>query len=598
MSSGMSGIAISTALGFAAVAATTALFLLRREKSLLHWHLIALMASVTCWTGGGVLFLRANTLPSQHLALDLAFLGALTTPTLYLLLAARFARVGVLEERPVTSALLLLPCTVFYVAYLTNDSHGLFLRGPVPIGSLGGGPIEWAGPLFWISAAWGLTCGIAAVALQSHSALRLVASHERARGLLLAIAAVPPLVTSVLHLFSVVRFSYDPVPSSFAFSAILIAVAVVRFRVLDALPLARRDVIEHMRDGVLLADADGLVLDANAAAARLLGASIGILRARPMAHVLEPLESAAQRGAIAAALGRLYQDRLPQTLDLRTSDDRRIELRASLVLGRLGDPAGAFVELRDRTDEHRYERAIRQSQKLETVGTLVAGVAHEVNNPLAFVRANLTQLRRASDAVLKRLDAFDDEQADELRDLPALVDESLEGVERIARVVDGMRRFSRVPTEDASPVDLNQVASDAVRLAGFHGNRTVAVLPRLAADLPSVRGSAERLVQVLLNLLVNAKQALRDRRDGRVVVETAFLGDHVELRVCDNGPGVPLSIQHRIFDPFFTTKDPDEGTGLGLSIAFDIVREHRGTIEVVSEEGGGACFVVRLPAGG
>jgi len=590
----MSVYAITTAVGFVTAAATGLYLLAQREKSLLHWYLAALLGSIVLWTGGGLLRLRASTAAELSAALHVLYLGTMLAPALYLLLAARYARVGIFEERRGAALLVVIPAIAFYVAFLTNPSHHLFLKVLPSLGSKGG-PMDWAGPLYWVAFAWNVACCALAMALYGATSLRAVGAHERARSIVLGVAALGPTVTAALYVFGVVRPEHDPIPASFASSALLAAVAVTRLRVFATLPLARRDVVEQMRDGVLLADVDGLVIDANAAAARLLGASPGILRAHPLAHVLESLERAGERGAIAASLASLRADRLPQSLDLRTPDDRRIELRASLVLDRAGRPAGAFVELRDRTEQHRYERAIRQSQKLETVGTLVAGVAHEVNNPLAFVRANLMHLRRVSDVVLKRLDVFDDEQADELRDVPALVEESLEGVERIARVVDGMRRFSRMPNEDERAVDVNRVASDAVRLAGFHGSREIDLLPRLGGDLPPVRGSAERLVQVLLNLLVNAKQALSGRAGGRVVIETVRRGDHVELRVADNGPGVPLEIQHRIFDPFFTTKGPDEGTGLGLSIAFDIVREHGGALEVVSEEGAGALFVVRLP---
>jgi signal transduction histidine kinase len=111
-----------------------------------------------------------------------------------------------------------------------------------------------------------------------------------------------------------------------------------------------------------------------------------------------------------------------------------------------------------------------------------------------------------------------------------------------------------------------------------------------------VKGSADRLGQVVLNLLMNAKHALAGRPFGRITVETLAQRGGVELHVSDNGPGIPEEIQDRIFDPFFTTKGPDQGTGLGLSIAFDIVREHGGSLEIASRPGEGARFIVRLPS--
>ena len=136
----------------------------------------------------------------------------------------------------------------------------------------------------------------------------------------------------------------------------------------------------------------------------------------------------------------------------------------------------------------------------------------------------------------------------------------------------------------------------ALRLAAFDRNNAVVVEPRLADGLPPIRGSANRLVQVLLNLLLNANQALAGRPDARVVVESARDGRSVVVQVRDNGPGIPEEQRHRVFDPFFTTRAPGEGTGLGLSIAFDIVREHGGELELGAAPEGGACFTIRLPA--
>jgi signal transduction histidine kinase len=251
--------------------------------------------------------------------------------------------------------------------------------------------------------------------------------------------------------------------------------------------------------------------------------------------------------------------------------------------------------LRDRTEERRTESLLRQSQKLETVGSLVAGVAHEVNNPLAFVQANLSQLEGMAALISKRLPALEGGEAEELAEMPQLVAECIEGIGRIRRIVDAMQRFSRVPSDEFAPVDVNCVIEDSIRLADLHRNRDVLVQSLLEPDLPFVHGSASRLEQVFLNLLVNAKHALAEQSAGRIEVATRLVGDVVEISVRDDGPGVPEALRDRIFDPFFTTKGPEHGTGLGLSIAFDIVREHGGVLELRLTTDGGACFVAHLP---
>jgi C4-dicarboxylate-specific signal transduction histidine kinase len=172
----------------------------------------------------------------------------------------------------------------------------------------------------------------------------------------------------------------------------------------------------------------------------------------------------------------------------------------------------------------------------------------------------------------------------------------LQGIDRISRIVDGLLRFSRAPDEDFGDVAVNRVVEEALRLADLHRDQSVRVESELATDVPLVRGSQDRLVQLLLNLFLNGKQALSGRAHARIVAETSVEGRFAVLRVRDDGPGIPEADRERIFDPFFTTRAPGEGTGLGLSIAFDIAREHSGTLEVDSVVGVGTCFTLRLPA--
>jgi signal transduction histidine kinase len=139
------------------------------------------------------------------------------------------------------------------------------------------------------------------------------------------------------------------------------------------------------------------------------------------------------------------------------------------------------------------------------------------------------------------------------------------------------------------------VVAEAARFASLDRGARVRLELQLGRDLPAVLASPDQLVQVLLNLFLNAQHALVDRAGARIVVSTAVADGGVEIRVADNGPGVPEPIRDKIFDPFFTTSAPNHGTGLGLSIAFDIVREHGGSLELTNPADGGACFVVRLP---
>jgi C4-dicarboxylate-specific signal transduction histidine kinase len=366
---------------------------------------------------------------------------------------------------------------------------------------------------------------------------------------------------------------------------------------LESQPIVRQDLIEHMPEGLVLADGAGIVLDANASAESILGRGRDELRGGRLETIFAALGAGSEGEELAARIAGLPLVGARLAGELRTADARTIEVTAG-ALGSVGSqPAGRFVSLEDRTLQRRNERLLRERQKLESVGILAAGVAHEINNPLAFVRANLAHLRTLAERV-EKLAGGDSAGPDaDLLELGTVVEESLEGVVRIARIVNDMLRFSRMPEDAAEPVDVNDVIRTALRLAAFDRSSAVAVEQRLAEGLPPVRGSANRLVQVLLNLLLNAHHALAGRADARVVAESVREGHSVLVQVRDNGPGVPEPHRHRVFDPFFTTRAPGEGTGLGLSIAFDIVREHGGELELGAAPEGGACFTIRLPAG-
>ncbi len=595
MNRAMQATDLLTALAIGIAGVTCVRVLVEQPKTALHWTLLSVLASAVIWTLGGILRQSASTPGEVITALRVLFFGVFFGPPLYFLLAARFVRIRAVEERPLASLVVLAPSLAAYLLLLTNEHHGLVMRVTPTVAARSAGPLDWAGPAFWGATVWIFACSVASIALHIFATRRAIRRQDYVRGVLLGLTAGIPVVIAFLRVFRLMPFTSDPIPSSVAIASSLLALTVVRYRLLDALPLARRDVIDQLRDGVLVCDVEGLILDGNAAAVRVLGAPIDALRALPIRDVLAGLAREEDQAAVDNAVLEMLSHDLPLRIEVRTPDERWIEVQAAPVSDRARGRAGAFAMLRDRTDEVRYERAVRQSQKLETVGTLVAGVAHEVNNPLAFLRANLGQLRRLASLVGERLDAFEEKQADELREFGDIVDESLDGIERISQVVDGMRRFSRIPRDEVAALDVNLAVRDAIRLADLHANRAVRVEARLDFSLPKVSGSSERLVQVLLNLLVNAKQAAGERADGRIAVETRLVRDEIEIRIADNGPGIPAEIQHRIFDPFFTTKDPDEGTGLGLAIAFDIVREHGGRIEVESEAGSGAVFRVHLP---
>ena len=237
-------------------------------------------------------------------------------------------------------------------------------------------------------------------------------------------------------------------------------------------------------------------------------------------------------------------------------------------------------------------RQLATSARLAAVGELAAGIAHEINNPLAFVRSNLSHLESIWKEL--RLLPATPEHAELLRDVDALFEESIEGVDRAAEIVRSVRGFAHAGSAQREHTDLRPLLEDVLHVASAQLRSRVNVLREYDDDLPSVICAPQQLRQVFLNLVVNAAQAVEP--GGHVLVATRPDGDHVVVSVGDDGCGIAPDVIDRIFDPFFTTKPVGVGTGLGLGIAHQIVTSHGGTIEVESTPGQGTVFRVRLPA--
>ena len=225
-----------------------------------------------------------------------------------------------------------------------------------------------------------------------------------------------------------------------------------------------------------------------------------------------------------------------------------------------------------------------QSEKLAAFGQLGAGIAHEVKNPLAGI-LGYTQLS------LRKVDPDSP-----LRGNLQIIEKE---TKRCKSIIENLLRFARQEKVAFQEVAVNQVVEDAATLLDHQlGIHQVRLRKELAPGLPPVRGNANQLQQVLMNLLINSQQAM-EGRPGQVTMTTSLSrAGRVEIRVSDTGPGIPAEIRHRLFDPFFTTKPAGKGTGLGLSVTYGIIKDHKGEIRVESEPGEGATFIIGLPAAG
>jgi len=267
----------------------------------------------------------------------------------------------------------------------------------------------------------------------------------------------------------------------------------------------------------------------------------------------------------------------------KQGDWRRIRFNFSPLFDETGKIDGVVLSGRDVTDLKRLEEQLIQAEKLAAMGQMLAGVAHELNNPLTAVLGVTELLRERSgvDESTKRQLELTHRQA-----------------RRAARIVQNLLEFSRPASPQKKPLDLNSLVERTIQLHEHSLRRNnIAVDFHPQHGIPGVIGDGNQLIQVFLNLITNAEQAIREVRDnGRIQIRIARNGNRVSLTIQDDGPGIRVDALPRIFDPFYTTKRPGGGTGLGLSICMSIVREHGGSIEADVLPAGGAAFTVFLPA--
>ena len=350
-------------------------------------------------------------------------------------------------------------------------------------------------------------------------------------------------------------------------------------------------VIERSPLGVV-AERDGVIVYANAAAGRTFGSSPQALCGSAIVDLAQP----EYRHVIARRSARFARTQVPppaMEMDLRRVDGGVCVVRCIPATSAVYQGERAlFTILEDITQQRQLQASLQQADRLASVGSMAAGVAHEINNPLAYVITNLELMQEAMGSAGAAIDP-------KLRDrLTGVLADALDGSERVRRIVGDLKRFSR--TEDDEPddaVDVHAVLDVAVDISRNEIKHR-AGLVRAFDEVPPVRGNEGRLTQVFVNLLVNAAHAISEDDDnGRIELRTRMAEDGtVAISVADTCVGIPAEIIDRIFDPFFTTKPQGMGTGLGLSICHGIVTRLGGTLHVDSKVGSGTTVTVSLPA--
>ena len=345
-----------------------------------------------------------------------------------------------------------------------------------------------------------------------------------------------------------------------------------------------RAFLESASESIVVADSTGRIVLVNARTETMFGYARADLIGRPV-EVLVPVPSREHHAAHRATYMAAPRTRpMGQGLDLAAirKDGTEFPVEVSLSYVETDEGLRAIAFVTDISERVAFQKAARQADKLAALGTLSAGIAHEINNPIGIITSRVeVMMLEAEESALP---------AEVRKDLEVI----LRHARRVAAITQGLLSFSRQSSGARTPVNLNRIVEEIVDLARKDMSRArVSVVLKLDERLPVIVADANAIGQVVLNLLTNARGAMPD--GGEITVETSHMPSArtVRLAVRDTGTGIPPEILPKIFDPFYTTKL--DGTGLGLSISHGIMDEHRGEIEVRSEGGKGSTFTLIFP---
>jgi len=352
------------------------------------------------------------------------------------------------------------------------------------------------------------------------------------------------------------------------------AIALENARLVELLSSAKREwekTVDAITQAICIIDARGMVRRANRVFAELIQVPVTAIPGRPWLGLLPPAWSDPVARALAEPTATLVEIR---------AGERTLSFTAIPM----AEPGSAVLVFEDQTERRRLQEQLIQSEKMSAIGQLIAGVAHDLNNPLASVVG-------FSDFLV------------ELRDIPPQFAEPLQVIrqeaERAATIVKNLLSFARSQEGERKRQPIGPVLESTLQLLRnqLMANKVEATL-EVEPGLPDVEVNGNQIKQVFVNLINNANQAIAsDAPSGRIWIAAKQQRDGVAVSITDSGPGMPEAIAARVFEPFFTTKGEGEGTGLGLSICQGIVKEHGGRITLDTKPGGGATFTVELPGG-
>ena len=344
--------------------------------------------------------------------------------------------------------------------------------------------------------------------------------------------------------------------------------------------------------GMALLDKEGRLVRANEELAQMVGRAKADLEAMPLADLV---------GADSSNLNELLGGN-SQKVQCRRQDggSASVTFKASWL------PGNAFylAQFLDITERTQVEMALRQARKLESVGLLAKGIAHEINTPIQYVGDNLRFLQESFeelDEVLLAATAPSSCDVEYLRqEMPLALTQALQGVERVAIIVRSIKEYSHCSNKEWDRVDIHKLLDNTVVMSRNEWKYVAELTTDFDPQMPEVVCNRAEIGQVFLNVIVNAAQAIEEHPNpavdpGKIHIATQAKGEVVEVRISDTGGGIPEAIRHRIFDSSFTTKEIGKGSGQGLAISQEFILKHGGQLGLETEVGQGTCFIIQLP---
>ena len=551
-----------------------------------------LMLATAWWSFTSAMHVLVPDREARIVIAKFQYLAVAPIGVLWLLFATKYSRAAWVGDRILRAVVWIIPAATLTLA-ATNERHDFYWSAITEVSTASGTRLVYSGgPWYWVHATFSYVLLLVGTLMLMRGLRRFPPPYRRQTAMILA-GVIVPWAGNVIYLARMLGPGVDPTPLAFAVSGICFTWGMYRYRLFGLVPVARDMVLDSMDDGVLVLDSQRHLVDLNAAAERYTGctpASFG----RPVEEVVSWWSQAVTE--------ERPMDEVPAVVKVEPGP-RYFEIKVSPVRDTERRFAGWLVIIHDissrrRTEAERYafERRVQEQQKNESLTVLAGGVAHDFNNLLTGILGNADLL-----AMLSPPDS------DERRAAETIVI----GAQRAADLVSKMLAYSGGGRVVAEHVDLDALVKEMVDLLAASVARHCALIYNSPGSLPLVETDPTQIRQVVLNLIVNAAEAVDD--NGVITVETGCenldreslrkmtfgsevpQGPYVFIDVVDNGIGMSEHTLTRMFDPFYSTKDT--GRGLGMAAVRGIVRSHKAALRVTSAERQGTRFRIWFPLG-